>query len=700
MTERALATIEARLAAGDAASAASLATSLLADASLATRTRLAAFVLRSRAHEMARAFTPAIADLRAALALDSTQARLWNELGLLCSDAGDTQGAIDAFTRATTADPRYARAFNNLGNALRAAGRIADAIVAATRALDIDPRYALAWANLGNLRRQGGDDAGAETALRHAVALDARQRGAWLALGGILRERSALAEAADCFARAAALDARDANPPYQLGGTLAEADDLAGARAAFAEAVRRDPSLLRATLARELSLPMIADSGAEVAASRAAFEAGLGRLERALPAQAAGLSAERLVDELRWTNFLLAYQGGDDRALQGRYGALITHLVERQAPAWAGRRATRGAASRIRVGFASTFFRDGTVGRYFERWITELPRDDFDVHVYHFLPTDDALAQRIAARADVFRRLPLWRPSQAAPVIAADALDVLVYPELGMGVVPFALASLRLAPVQCAGWGHPVTTGLPAIDVFFSCAAMEPTGAQAHYTERLQTLPGIGTSYRMPQRPPPASRAACGLPDGGPLLLCPQSLFKIHPDNDALFARVLGAVADARLVFFAGRDPRLTQRFIARLARAGISRERLHVVAQCAHDAFLQVNSACDVMLDTLHWSGGNTSLDALACGLPVVTLPGRFMRGRQSAGMLRLMGIDEVVATDEDAYVRIAARIAGDRAYREGIAARIRAAHDALFDLPAPVEAFADRLRGLAGGR
>ncbi len=700
MSDRALAAIEARLTAGDAAGACSLATALLADPALAGRWRLAALVLRSRAQEMAHDMAPAIADLRAALALDPAQPRLWNELGLLCGDSGDQEGAVDAFTHATVADPRYARAFNNLGNALRSAGRIADAIAAAARAIDIDPNYALAWANLGNLRRQGGDDAGAETALRRALALDVRQRGAWLALGGILRERSVLTEAAECFARAAALDARDANPCYQLGGTLAERDDLPAARAAFAEAERRDASMLRATIARELTLPMLADSRDALAASRAAFEAGLGRLERALPARVAAISGERVVDELRWTNFLLAYQGGDDRPLQARYGALLARLVALRAPSWVAPRAARTPVGRIRVGFASTSFRDGTAGRYFESWIAGLPRDEFDVHVYHFLPEIDVLAQRIADRADVFRHLPLALPSQAAPVIGNDDLDLLVYPELGMGAVLFALAALRLAPVQCVGWGHPVTTGLPQIDVYLSCAAMEPPDAQSHYTERLLTLPGIGTAYRLPQVPPAVSRASLGLPEGVPLLLCPQSLFKIHPDNDALFARVLAAVPGAQLVFFAGRDPQITQRFVARLARSGIVGERWRVLPQCGHEDFLRINGACDVMLDTLHWSGGNTSLDALACGLPIVTLPGRFMRGRQSAGMLRLMGLDELVAADEDVYVRTVTRVAGDAACRATLSARIRAARGAIFDTPAPIEAFAQHLRELAGRR
>jgi CRISPR-associated protein Csy1 len=221
----------------------------------------------------------------------------------------------------------------------------------------------------------------------------------------------------------------------------------------------------------------------------------------------------------------------------------------------------------------------------------------------------------------------------------------------------------------------------------------------------LLALPGIGTDYERPVVPEGAARARFGLPEGVPLFLCPQSLFKIHPDTDALFARVLAEVPAARLVVFEGRHPALTAKYRARLAgtfaRAGIGgTDRLVVLPQCGHDDYLRINAVCDAMLDTLRWSGGNTSLDALAAGLPIVTLPGRFMRGRQSAGMLGLAGLDELVARDEDDFVRIAAQLGSDSGFRMGLAARTREAAGKVFADPAPVRAFADALERIVRGR
>jgi CRISPR-associated protein Csy1 len=700
----ALADAQARLRGGDAPGARGILDALLARADLPATERVDALKLRSRTREALRDLKGAIVDLEGALALAANDARLHNELGILYADAGQPARAVQSFRRAVAIDPAYARAWNNVGNAERSLHETAAAEAAFARATALDARYVLAWANLGATRRELGDDAGAETALTRALELDPHNKTALLALAGLRRAQSALDSAVRLYTVAAQADPRDANVFVQLGGTLAERDDVAPARAAYDAALARDPGALRALLGRHLTLPMIASSSEAVASAREAYARGLDALVRELPAHAASLDEGRVLDELRWTNFLLAYQGEDDRALQAHYGDLVGGVVAQRAPRFAQPIARRAIADRVRVGFVSAFLRDGTVGRYFERWVTDLPRERFEVHVYHLAPGADALTARIAARADGFHSLARRRPVDIAARVRADMPDVLIYPELGMDAVAFVLASLRLAPVQCAAWGHPVTTGLAAVDAFLGSAAMEPAHAQRHYREPLALLPGLGTRYAQPEIPGDAAREDFGLPEEVPLLLCPQSLFKIHPDNDALFARVLAAAPRAQLVLFEGRHHALTAAYLARLDRAlaahGVSRAgRVHVLPQCSHADYLRLNTLCDAMLDTLRWSGGNTSLDAVACGLPIVTLPGALMRGRQSAAMLTLAGVRDTIATDEDDYVRIAARLARERGFRDDVAARLASGRAALFDDARPIEALAQGLARLAAG-
>jgi len=258
--------------------------------------------------------------------------------------------------------------------------------------------------------------------------------------------------------------------------------------------------------------------------------------------------------------------------------------------------------------------------------------------------------------------------------------------------------------VQCAAWGHPDTPGLPEIDWFISCAGMEPPDAGSHYSERLALLPGLGTRYSVPPGAQAVTRADFGLPEDRTLYLVPQSLFKIHPDNDALIAEVLARDPRGIAVMFASQHDRITSAFAARLSQAlrarGLDlRERVVFSRPVEHSTYLGINRHCDVMLDTVHWSGGNTSLDALAMGVPVVTRPGGLMRGRQSAAMLGILGLPELVAEDFEGHVETTVAIGRDADRRRALSERILAARGELFGRDEPVRALEEFLGKAARG-
>jgi CRISPR-associated protein Csy1 len=94
-----------------------------------------------------------------------------------------------------------------------------------------------------------------------------------------------------------------------------------------------------------------------------------------------------------------------------------------------------------------------------------------------------------------------------------------------------------------------------------------------------------------------------------------------------------------------------------------------------------------------VHLSGGNTSLDAISAGTPIVTLPGRFMRGRQTAAMLTMMGLEELVARTEEEYVRKAVALANDGESNRRLRGLIAGRRAALFDRPEPIAAFEEAL-------
>ncbi|HZQ60325.1 MAG TPA: tetratricopeptide repeat protein, partial [Casimicrobiaceae bacterium] len=454
-----------------------------------------------------------------AVALDPAFVQAWFYLGILRGEQGDAAGAARAFETVVRLDPRHARAWNNLGNARRNLALLEDARDAFAQAVAAKPDYALAVANLAKALRDLGEVLEAERVLRDALSRPSTEppyRPLLVLLGGLTRERGFLDESAQLYWRAIQASPKEsAGEWFSLGWVLSERGDPEKARDAYVNAYALDAKDLRGLIAQHLALPMIYRDAAGLESARANYVKGLEALEREIEPAVRNLTADQVLDGFRWTNFFLAYQGRNDRDLQARYARIVCRTVQSRATHWrAPMPRVAVAGRRIRIGFASAFLHVGTVGRYFRSWMTELPRERFELFIYHLWPGMDDIALAIRDRADHFRTFggSDARPSIVAPAIRADDLDILVYPELGMDVSSFALAALRLAPRQFAGWGHPITTGHETVDAFISCETMEPPDAPEHYTERLVLLPGIGTRYIRPEVPQEATRAAFDLP--------------------------------------------------------------------------------------------------------------------------------------------------------------------------------------------
>src|SRR5262249_5268088 len=159
-----------------------------------------------------------------------------------------------------------------------------------------------------------------------------------------------------------------------------------------------------------------------------------------------------------------------------------------------------------------------------------------------------------------------------------------------------------------------------------------------------------------------------------------QSLFKYLPQYDEIFARIARAVPDSQFAFVEfSRLPHATEQFRRRLASvfsaAGLDFARHCIfLPRLDQRRFVAASGACDIFLDSIGWSGCNSTLESLPHDLPIVTLEGALMRGRHSAAILRMMGVTETIAASVDDYVALAVRLATDAAFKNVIKLRIAA--------------------------
>jgi predicted O-linked N-acetylglucosamine transferase (SPINDLY family) len=583
------------------------------------------------------------------------------------------------FAKALETRPDASNMLNNLGDALQDLDRLDEALSIYDRALLIDPFSARTHHNKGLLLESLGRIDEAYASLRRAVHLEPDRVEAHDDLGRFCFEQGLFEEAKGLFQ--AVVDKMDAFAlgHSHLGAILAREGLLESAAAHYEKADALNPragvKVILATLT-----PVIPRSAEEIRSARRVMERKIDDL------LGQRLSIDDPFRNIGRANFYLAYQGLDDRDIQtklARFYESICPSLLFVAPHCKSRPEPE-SARRIRIGFLSKHLRNHTIGQYMRGLIAHLDRDAFEVHLFLFPHKKDEITGFIEEHADSVTLLP-EALFVARRVVAAKKLDILFYPDIGMDPFTYFLAFSRLAPVQCAFYGHPITTGIRTIDYFVSHADCEIPEGDAHYSEKLVKL-SEGVTYAYYYRPPAQmsekGRADFSLADSDHVYLCAQSLFKVHPDFDGMLQGILSKDKEGLAVFFQGEHATWTDLLTERLKESlGDNIQRVRFMARQPYEDYLRLVALSDVILDTPHFSGGATSFDALAVGVPIVTLPGAYLRGRQTYALYKRLGVMDCIVNTPQEYIDKAVRLATDVSYREEIQRKICANNHLIFE-------------------
>ena len=598
-----------------------------------------------------------------------------HHLGIIAFQAGQESDAINYLKSAASAGPDRDDVMADIGVMLRCLGDLTQAETYLERACHLAPKNAAHLYNFGLVLGDLNKLSESEAAYRVALRLDPYHTGARNNLGNILKRQARHGEAYQAYREALIVDPEYTPALRNIADALEQSGEVEKAGKAYVNATRIRSD--GATLIRDaLLLPVIPESRGQIEDYRARMEEKLEQLKDQ------SLRIDDPVYEVGATNFMLAYHGLNDRSLQTK----VADLYRRVAPSLTfGAPHCRDwlagmAGGFLRVGFVSSFFIEHTVGRLMEGVITGVSGRHAEVIVYTAASASDQLTARLGRSASKIVQLPR-RLEAAQQIIAEDELDILYFCDIGMEPFTYFLSFARLAPIQCAGWGHPVTTGISTIDYFVSSRTMEPTSADEAYSENLVQIDGIPTPIRNPAGYITAPHRK------EEKILCPQSLFKFHPDFDNLIGSILRACPRAELLLLQGSRPEWTGLLEGRFRRTIPDViDRIGYLPRMRREEFLSTLAAAPLVLDTPHYSGGLTTQEALAFGTPVVTLPGEFLRGRVTHGAYKKMGFMACVADSSEAYVDTAVQLVQDPEYERDVRSGILETVPALFDVSGSV--------------
>jgi predicted O-linked N-acetylglucosamine transferase (SPINDLY family) len=319
---------------------------------------------------------------------------------------------------------------------------------------------------------------------------------------------------------------------------------------------------------------------------------------------------------------------------------------------------------RLRIGYVSPDFREHVVGKNLLPLFQHHDHSNYEIFCYSRVPYPDWMTEKFRAAADHWRFIRSASDEQAAEMIRNDRIDILIDLALHLAGNRLPVFARKPAPVQATFGGYPGGTGLEAMDYRLTDPFLDPPGEMDnHHAETPIRLPdsfwcydpgAMGVAEGSEVNPLPA------LQNGFITFCCLNNFAKINDLVLALWSEVLTAIPTSRLLLLtpAGETRR---QIAARFADFGVVTARLQLVNRENPAGYFRLYHQVDIGLDTLPYNGHTTSLDSLWMGVPVITLIGKTVVGRAGWSQLCNLKLRDLAAKSPDDFVQMAIDLAND---------------------------------------
>ena len=398
-----------------------------------------------------------------------------------------------------------------------------------------------------------------------------------------------------------------------------------------------------------------------------------GRVEEAIAAFAAACEMEPGDDQARGFLLYSLFFASDGVARHAETARRFAHThdgVAKKAAASFDNPPLDGR--RLRIGYVAPDVM-GTQLRQFLGPVLE-HHDPKVVEVFHYAVVPPAAPPPIGQ----VRVIGQLDDDATAELIRQDGVDVLLDLWGHTANGRLGVFARRAAPVQASWMNYVQTTGLTEMDYLLHPDCLNVPGAQDHCTETLWHLGPEMSPFRPDPRPDPAPTPA--LAHGFVSFGSYTNPVRLSDETIDGWSRILARIPASRLVlrYRYYEDEVLRNSVLMRFAARGIDIERIHFRGHAGQPEYYQSYAEIDFALDPAPCPAGTTSLDALANGVPVLTLAGESYYSRIGVANTGPMGLDELITESWDDYVDRAVELTRDVRALDALRTRVRETFDA----------------------
>ncbi|MEJ1096195.1 MULTISPECIES: tetratricopeptide repeat protein [unclassified Pseudoxanthomonas] len=600
-----------------------------------------------------------------ALASTPNDVALRYDYAVLLMQSGRLEQAVSTFQAVLREKPGDLNATLALATCLRDDGRIREGLEVANAAVLLVPHAPLAWMLKGSMEVQTGHLQLAEESLRRCLSMANGFGEAWHYLGETFHRQQRWSEAIRAYQMAAV---EQPGELFNIAMCAEHAGDLVLARDSYLRMSQLYPG--RSDVMLRL---------AQVEARLCLFPEELDTTDRLSRLLQNHDHHDGAIEAFPLT-FLPLDTSLKKIALQ-KSSQHVQMRASHLRPIFDSTTYSQYSSSRLRIGYISSDFGAHAVGRLVSEMLHQHDRTRFEVFAYSLRKHNDPIASRIRAGCEHFEDCHELGTVDIAHLIRQHNLDVLI--DLNGptdGSKPEVLA-LKPAPIQIGWLGFIHAQEAPWLDAILLDEHVQPANEAWPYSDSVIRLPGTlfpGAPNRQGHR----DRERFGLPKEGEMVFASfNNTYKLDGALLTAWLDILKQASDARLMIYLPEAARAG--FMQQWERLGGVSSRLIVVEALPAEMQADRAASCDLMLDSFRYQGGATTLDAVASGLPVLTRFGNTVPSRLGLSINRVLGMEELIASDTKDYIDIAVRLAGDPGELAKIRSRLSSAahHCGLFD-------------------
>ncbi|MBF0193272.1 MAG: tetratricopeptide repeat protein [Magnetococcales bacterium] len=618
----------------------------------------------------------AITAYQKAITIQPDHAQAHYNLGNLLKEQKQNDKAIEHYKKAITIQPDYIDAYNNLGNTLKEQDKLDEAVAILEKASLLQPSSSNTLFNLGTVFFKQGALEKAVVCFNKAITIEPKHAQAHNNLGTTLQKQGELNKAYKSFKQALTIKPDYAQANCNIGDILTKQGKLTDAITYLQKAIKIQPNLAQAHNNYAVALHKLGKFTASIASCKKAislypdfaqayFNIGVafqdqGKLQEAIASFKQAVAIKTDYEDAH-SNLLFCCQYIPNQTLGNLFEIhkkWASNLLSYQKTEIFSFDNDTSTNRRLRIALVSYDLGLHPVGYFVAGFLKHHKRNKFEIICYSDRKPDE-FTKILQGYSDSWLNTDSMGDSELAQRIYDDKVDILI--DLGGHTSKNRLIvfAKKPAPIQISWAGYVGTTGLPTMDYLIADKHYIKDYEDKYYTENIIRLPDSWVSYT----PPPYAPKTVSKRSSRIFLGNFGNPTKINYKMLHVWSQILIKAPNTNLLLiYKGMDNHYTaNRINSFFVNAGVDKNRIIISGQLSHPQLLAKYNEIDIALDTLPYSGGLTSFEALWMGVPVITTIGDTFAGRHSASILISMGLEKLVTNSFSEYIQLVLDLIND---------------------------------------